>query len=78
MYVRDVRCISLGVVQKEAGEYQGKVTPAYTALSYVVVNEHESRRAYLNDSALIAAAFKYCGKWGRHFVFQVRSMHVGN
>lgn len=67
MLINNVKCLSLGVVEKQAGEYQGKATPAYTALNYVVMNESASRRAYLDESALKSAALRICGEWGKLF-----------
>lgn len=67
MMISNVKCLSLGVTEKQAGEYQGKPTPAYTALNYVVVNETASRRAYLDESTLKSAALRICGKWGAIF-----------
>lgn len=67
MYVHEVRCLSLGIKEKQAGEYNGKPTPAYTCLNFVVFDEDTSRRAYLEDSALKAQAFQIAGKWGTEF-----------
>lgn len=67
MLINNVKCLSLGVIEKPAGEYQGKTTTGYTALNYVVVNEGASRRAYLDDAALKSAALRICGEWGKLF-----------
>lgn len=67
MFVRDVKAMSLGVTEKEAGEKaNGEKYNGYTCLNYVVSGEKSSRKFYA-DSPTLKASVRKLNDWGKFF-----------
>ena len=67
MFIRDVRAMSLGVTEKEAGENaSGEKYNSYTCLNYVVSGEKTSRKFYA-DSPNLKSSVRKLDEWGKFF-----------
>ena len=67
MFIRDVRAMSLGVTEKEAGENaNGEKYNGYTCLNYVVSGEKTSRKFYA-DSPTLKSSVRKLDEWGKFF-----------
>ena len=67
MFIRDVRAMSLGVTEKEAGETaNGEKYNGYTCLNYVVSGEKTSRKFYA-DSPTLKSSVRKLDEWGKFF-----------
>lgn len=70
MFIRDVRAMSLGVTEKEAGENtNGEKYNGYTCLNYVVSGEKTSRKFYA-DSTTLKSSVRKLDEWGKFFPYQ--------